>query len=232
MKIIIMFFFINTSFAAEKVKLQTKVSKETQENSLSSFTPLDNSFRFKIDPKELKDIKEADIQNIINEIDNIKSTIFDYKSKIVEAKRSLKGIIDIPLANLQINFVKDMSSRYKVVNISCVLDGKIVYSNYDLKNQEVSKVDLYNSMIAPGFHDLVVQVVYIGSAEGVFDYLNNYRVKIRARHSFNIEDGVSYILTSQGYEKGSIFTSFKDKPDIKFLSKIENYAIASKDGGK
>lgn len=228
----ILFFLFLTYFSAEKIQLQTKVSKETQENSLSSFTPLDNSFRFKINPKELKDIKEADIQSIINEIDGIKSQIFDYKSKIVESKRSLKGIIDIPLANLQINYDNDMSSRYKVVNISCLLDGKIIYSNYDLKNQEVTKVDLYNSMIAPGFHDVVVQVVYVGNADGVFDYLNNYRVKIRSRHSFNVDDGVSYVLTSQGYEKGSIFTSFKDKPDIKFISKIENYAIAPKDGGK
>lgn len=223
--LILFIFVLNLNFAKEKVKLKTKVTKETQQNKMSSFTPIDNSFRFKIDPKKVKSIKDSDINTIVNKINSIKSDVFDFKSRLVESKRGLKGVIDVPFANLQINFENDMSSTYRIINLSCLLDGKNIYSNYDIKEQDTKNLDIYNSMVAPGYHEVVIQVVYVGNAEGLFDYLNNYRVKVKSRHSFNVEDGVSYKLTSLGYEKGTIFTSFKDKPNIKFVSKIENHTV-------
>jgi hypothetical protein len=223
--ILILLNFFSLVYAQDKVKLESRVTKQTQESgSASSFTPLDNTFRFKIDPKEVKDLRDADINSLVNQINILKSTVFDYKSKIIEAKRGLRGVIEVPLANLQITFNNRMSNRYRMINISCLLDGKNVYSNYDLREQKIDKINLYNSMIAPGYHEVVIQVVYVGNADGVFDYLNNYRVKVKSRHSFSIEDGVSYILDADGFEKGTLFTSFKDKPDIRFISRVENYS--------
>jgi len=225
---ILLLSLLNFSYAQDKVKLESRVTRQTQDSGVSSFTPLDNTFRFKIDPNEVRDLRDADMNSLVNQINLIKSEVFDYKSKIIESKRGLRGIIEVPLANLQINFINDMSSRYRLINISCLLDGKNVYSNYDLKDLKIDKIDLYNSMIAPGYHEVVIQAVYVGSAEGVFDYLNNYRVKIKSRQSFSIEDGVSYILTAKGFERGTLFTSFKDKPDLKFISRVENYSAVQK----
>ncbi|MBN1115322.1 MAG: hypothetical protein JXA66_08280 [Oligoflexia bacterium] len=215
------------------VMLESSLDSEQGGGPASSgtFTPIDNSFRFKVDPREINKINTSDFKSIKEKINTIKDKVLDAKSRIMEVNTSSvkEKNVDVALSYLTIRHRDEMSSRFSLINLTYILDGEKIYSEYDLYKNKRDEFVIYDSMISPGHHEVIVQAIYTGNAEGVFDYLNDYRIKVRSRYSFVIKDGKKFALDCTGYETGKIFTSFRDRPALKFDTRDQNY-IASKTG--
>jgi len=208
-----------TLFAASFLLAQPV--KQAEGKAVKVYTPIDTSEKFKVDPKDISNIKSLDIKTLQEKIESIKSKVLDSKSKLIEVTKENMDKAE-PVSYLSVQHVNDMSTRFNIIRLMYVLDGKNVYSGYDLYKENKNTYPIYNSFIAPGHHEVVVEAVYAGNAEGLFDYLNDYRIRVQKRYAFVVPDGKKMVVSSTSYEKGRIFTPFKDRPDINFEQKVLN----------
>ncbi|MCX6113058.1 MAG: hypothetical protein NTY22_07250 [Proteobacteria bacterium] len=65
-------------------------------------------------------------------------------------------------------------------------------------------------------------MVCSGSEDSAFNYLKDYRIKVQNRYPFVIPNGKKMVIKGSSFESGTIFTSFKDRPSVKFDSSLEN----------
>ncbi len=209
--------------AAEEqpIQLETKLKSTSEEKTVQVYTPLEPSEKFKVDPKDVSNIKSMDIRALQEKIESIKSKVVDSKSKLIEVT---KDSIDKeePISYLSVQHVNDMSSRFNILRLTYMLDGKNVYSGYDLYKNDSRTYPIFNSFVAPGHHELVVEAVYAGNAEGLFDYLKDFRARVQRRYSFIVPNGKKTVVSGTSFEKGKIFTPFKDRPEINFEQKTLN----------
>ena len=210
-----------TEDAKQPVKIETKTKSISEEKNVQVYTPIDNSEKFKVDPKDISNIKNMDVKTLQEKIEAVRSKVLDSKSKLIEVTKD-KIDKEEPISYLSIKHVNDMSSRFNIIRLTYVLDGKNVYSGYDLYKTNKNDYMVYNSFISPGHHEVVVEAVYSGSAEGLFDYLRDYRIRVQRRYAFVIPDSKKMVLNGISYEKGRIFTPFKERPDIEFEQKVVN----------
>ena len=205
----------------QPVKIETKIKSGTEDQNIQVYTPADNADKFKVDPKEVSNIKNMDMKALQEKIESIKGKVLDSKSKLIEVTKD-KMDNQEPISYLSIQHKNDMSSRYNIIRLTYVLDGKSIYSGYDLYKNSGSTYSIFNSYIAPGHHEVVVEAVYSGSSEGLFDYLRDYRIRVQRRYPFVVPDGKKVVVNGSSYENGKIFTPFKDRPDISFEQKVIN----------
>jgi len=206
----------------QPVKIETRTkSSDLEEQNVQVYTPMDSSEKFKVDPKEVSNIKNMDIKALQEKIEAIKSKVLDSKSKLIEITKD-KIDRQEPISYLSIQHLNEMSSRFNIIRLTYVLDGKSVYSGYDLYKTNKNSYPILNSYVAPGHHEVVVEAVYSGSSEGLFDYLKDYRIRVQRRYAFVVPEGKKVIVSGSSYEKGRIFTPFKERPDISFEQKMFN----------
>ncbi|MFH1223078.1 MAG: hypothetical protein V1647_01890 [Pseudomonadota bacterium] len=227
--LLIMSLAAGTAYAQDKpadekkqpIPIETKIRSESVKKPVEVFTPVDNSSKFKIDPKELSVIKAMDARTLKEKIEFMKDRITDAKSKLIETTKD-KFSADTPLSYLSIKHKNDMGARYNLISLTYVLDGKKVFSDYDLYKSGRSEYSVYDAFITPGYHEVIVSAVYSGNGDGVFDYLSDYRVKTQKRHQFTVPDSRKFYLDVTGYKIGTIFTSFKNRPALAFDKRIED----------
>jgi len=205
----------------QPLKIETKIKSNAEEQNVQVYTPMDNSEKFKVDPKEVSSIKNMDIKALQEKIESIKSKVLDSKSKLIEVTKDQMDKEE-PISYLSIKHINDMSSRFNIIRLTYVLDGKSIYSGADLYKIHNSNYPIFNSYVAPGHHEVVVEAVYSGSSEGLFDYLKDYRVRVQRRYPFVVPEGKKVVVSGSSYEKGKLFTPFKDRPDISFEQKVIN----------
>ena len=205
----------------QPVQIETKLKSTSEEKTVQVYTPLETSDKFKVDPKEIGNIKSMDIKVLQEKIESIKSKVVDSKSKLIEVTKENIDKED-PISYLSIQHLNNMSSRFNILRLTYMLDGKNIYSGYDLYKNSSNTYPVFNSFVAPGHHEVVVEAVYAGNAEGLFDYLKDYRARVQRRYSFVVPNGRKTIVSGTSFEKGWIFTPFKDRPDIKFEQKTLN----------
>jgi hypothetical protein len=205
----------------QPVKIESKIKSTSEEKNVQVYTPIDSSEKFKIDPKEISNIKNMDLRALQEKIESIKSKVLDSKSKLIEVTKD-KVDKEEPVSYLSLQHVNDMGSRFSIIRLSYMLDGKNVYSGFDLYKNSKNTYPIYNSFVAPGHHEVVVEAVYSGNAEGLFDYLKDYRIRVQRRYGFVVPDGKKVVVSGTSYEKGKVFTPFKERPDINFEQKIIN----------
>lgn len=76
-------------------------------------------------------------------------------------------------------------------------------------------------------------MVYRGNGFGVFSYLKGYVYTLRSSHTFHAEEGKIVTVRTIAYEKGTITTDHRDRPDIRFetvLSEPARSGVGNKDG--
>ena len=71
----------------QPVKIETKMKSNLDEQNVQVYTPIDNSEKFKVDPKEVSNIKNMDINALQEKIESIKSKVLDSKSKLIEVTK-------------------------------------------------------------------------------------------------------------------------------------------------
>jgi len=203
------------------LKIDTKIKNESEQKKTTVFSVEDNATKFKVDPSEVNKIKSMDTQAVKEKIEMMRDKVLDSKSRLMEVSKQDLAT-DVPLSYISISHKNKMSSRFHIMSLKYTLDGKNIYSFYESGDHERKDYSVYSSFLAPGHHEVLVEAVVSGSASGVFEYLKDYKIKVQDRFAFVVPDKKKIMISGISYETGTIFTSFKDRPSIKFDSLIES----------
>jgi hypothetical protein len=153
-------------------------------------------------------------------IEDMKMRVLEKKTQSLVFKKLLKSeSFESNLPIVTINHSNEMSSRYVLSSMVYTLDNEQIfrYSSEDRKNKSGVEKDLkiFKGPLAPGNHDLSVEIVYRGNDAGVFSYINDYKISSQTKKTFKIDKGQNLDVQIVSYEKGWILTKFKDRPDLK-----------------
>lgn len=215
------YLLLNAQEDKKPIKIETKLKNESSQKAVDTFTPVDNSSKFKIDPKEISEINSMDTKALHEKIDSIRNKVFDAKSKLIETTKD-DVATGAPLAFLTIEHKNKMGSRFNILSLTYILDGKRIYSEYDLYRNKKDIYTVFNTFIAPGHHEIFVEMVCSGSEDSSFNYLKDYRIKVQSRFPFVMANDKKTIINAASFESGTIFTSFKDRPSVEFTTTTEN----------
>lgn len=201
-----------TSKATEKLKSETAQSNNDASDGSGSA-----AYRSKI----------LELQGRVN---NLKEKIFRTKTRLAILK---ENVLSKTIAGAEGRLVhqNDMGSSYVLEKIVYSLDGTPIFSRVDLDGglDDQAEIELFNGPLVPGSHTLSVMMVYRGNGFGVFSYLKGYVYTLRSSHSFHAEEGKRVNLKTIAYEKGSITTDHRDRPDIRFESVLSEPARSNAD---
>jgi hypothetical protein len=217
---------IFTIFAISSLCYGGEIKKNAPQEAAMAFIPVDNTERSKVSQKEINEVSAMDTKALQEKVDSIRNKVLDAKSRLIERNKE-EVVQRAPLSSLIIEHKDSMSSRFSILSLTYVLDGKKIYSEYDLYRDKKDVYPVFNSVIAPGHHEILVEMVCSGSEDSAFNYLKDYRIKTQNRYSFVMSDSGKTRIEGVSYESGTIFTSFKDRPAIGFESNSENKMIDS-----
>jgi hypothetical protein len=156
-------------------------------------------------------------------IKELKDKVLDRKLQLNLVRELIKREnLDTQYPVLSFHFNNKMSSRYLLVSLEYFVDESKVYSVYNdlnkLGNAEKvndKKIENYNLNLSPGKHSVRVVAVYNGNDTGVFSYLSDYKVRSEGSVEIEVKRGEDIKLDVVGFEKGGLFTDFKERPGIK-----------------
>lgn len=213
--------YAQSSNTDSPVKIDSKIKAVANDSEVQVYEPLPQSIP-NIGATQTLSLDKTDPKTLKNKIESIKTKVLDSKSKLIElSKEQLKGLDPISYISIQHN--NEMSSRFSIVRLTYILDGRKIYSANDLYKGKDNLITILNEFIAPGHHELIVELVCSGNPQGLFDYLKDYRVRVQRRYSFVVPNEKKVVVNSRSFEKGKIFTSFKDRPELDFSYKTLDY---------
>jgi hypothetical protein len=128
----------------------------------------------------------------------------------------------------------EMGSSFKLVRAVFALDGAPIFSRTDDSGElgEQEEIELFNGSIVPGEHTLSVNLEYRGHGYGIFSYLKGYRFKVRSSHTFTAAEGKLIQLRVVAYEKGGPTTPLEERPDVRYVERIEAVGAAASEEGE
>lgn len=170
--------------------------------------------------EEAKKAAQGDGDFISNEVDRLKEDVINRKTQMLLFKNLLKSEgAESTYPVVTVNYINEMSSRYRVDSVIVSVDNERVYSYHiedNLGKQGLgSENQVYKSPLVPGVHELSVEVIYKGSDSGIFSYINDYKISTVGKQTFDLKKGQSIKIDVVGFEKGWVLTDFKDRPDIR-----------------
>lgn len=123
----------------------------------------------------------------------------------------------------------EMGSSFKLVRAVFALDGAPILSRTDDDGDldDLEEIELFNGSIVPGEHTISVNLEYRGHGYGIFSYLKGYQFKVRSSHAFTAVEGKQLQLRVVAYEKGGPTTPLRDRPDVRYVERIDAMAEAA-----
>ncbi|MCG3173481.1 MAG: hypothetical protein GMKNLPBB_01678 [Myxococcota bacterium] len=126
----------------------------------------------------------------------------------------------IPDTGTRIKIIHDnqMGSGFLLRQVRYVVDGQVIYNRDGEKDASLRTSKLFDAgtfPVKPGNHKLTVNLVYSGSARGIFDYMEDFRYRANKSENFSIKEGETIEIRVTGLEEGGIFTKPEDKPAVR-----------------
>jgi hypothetical protein len=178
--------------------------------------------------KKLKK-QERKPQNYILQLRDIEQRINRLKESILRSKARLnllaEAILETPglvHSRAVIKHKNELGSAFRMIKAVYGLDGGPIFNRLDERGSlsKRKQIKLYDGLIVPGEHILSVKIELRGHGYGIFSYLKGYKFKVSSSHTFNAPEGKTITLTVVIYEKGSITTDLRERPAVRYISKI------------
>ncbi len=173
--------------------------------------------------KEASAIKPYKIRKSVikEQVDAMKTEVLSQKTQSVILKDLLKKEgLDGSKRPLIISFKNTLGSRYIVDSVTYKLNGEVIYQfiadeQSDVKPELRSPKNEIQTTVVPGPYSLEVLIVYRGNDTGVFSYLKDYRITRENRFKLDVKKVNETRVEVQTFESGSVFSDFKDRPQLK-----------------
>ena len=148
-------------------------------------------------------------------IDSLKDKIFKSKQRLAILQETVLGGT-VGGSTVTIIHKNDTGSLFRLVSAVYYLDDRPVFKKVDLpKELEEKEIQVYDSAVVPGPHRISVYYVFTGKGYGFFSYMKDYSVKIKADHSFTLEEGDIVEVEVAAVDKGSMY-NFDNRIGVSF----------------
>ncbi len=173
------------------------------------------------------------LREIAERIEQLKEQVSQTKYRLSLLKEAvLHGTI--AGCALQVELDHRMGSTFRLTSVRFALDGKPVFSRQDITSAKEARKrhwPIFSGPIPPGPHVLTVELRWRGYGHGVFKYLRGYRFRVLSSFSFQATEGTKTTIKVIAYEKGNrVTTPLKDRPAIKFKSRVQELEQTGKGG--
>ena len=171
------------------------------------------------------------LRDLEQRISELKEQIRKSHTRLALLSESVLGGVTAA-ARVEITFINEMSSAYKLKRIVALYDGSPLANKTDDKDgiSEQKEIRLYAELVQPGDHTLQVLLEYQGSGYGVFSYLKGYKFEVKSSRSFTALEGKTVSIKIIGFEQGGPTTPFEERPGIKYSEKITAGAVSGAAG--
>lgn len=174
-------------------------------------------------PPKTAAAKPLETTAIDDDVEGLKDEVTNGKMQMVILKELIKNEgIDGKKRKLLVTFANQMGARYAIDSLVYKVNGETVYS-YFLRDAQDLPLDQrkpkdFETKLVSGPHLFEVQIIYKGSDSGIFSYLRDYSVTKEAKMNVVIDSTDSTKIRVTAFEKGWIFTDFKERPQLKVES--------------
>ena len=155
------------------------------------------------------------LQELEDRVNELKEEIFRSKSRLFLLRQQILQD-NIGGSRAVITHNNLMSGTYRLVEVFYALDGNQIYVETADGGAIEDRIELYNSSILPGPHNISVQMVFEGNGYGIFSYMSGYRFTITSSHAFNADEGQTVMVDVVAYERGGINEPIEERPDIRY----------------
>ena len=171
---------------------------------------------------ESDDAFDARVQTLEGQVDDLKEKVLRTKARLLLLQETVLGGDLSGGAQAVILQDNEMGAAFQLESVAYALDGAPVFAKVDAKGDLAGSTELqiFSGRIVPGQHQLAVKLVYRGHGFGVFSYLEGYKFKLVSSYAFTVEPGKRTTLKVVGYDKGGITTALKDRPAIRYETKV------------
>lgn len=209
-----------TEHVEESVPEEEKDSSEKEKDSKNS----DENFE-KYDTDQNFNMK---LRNIEEKINSLKDRVFRAKQRLSVLKETvLTGAV--AGARAEIMQQNEIGGAFKLVSAIYYLDDTPVFKRINNPEAFADKdITIFDESVLPGPHHISVYLEYEGAGYGVFSYMEGYKFKIRAGHSFNIEEGKVVSLKVIPQDRG-VFYDVEERLNIEFDVTYSVYEKTSDD---
>lgn len=164
-------------------------------------------------------VSHGDQEYVNSEINRLKDAIINQKTQLKLFRQlMLNEGIQTAYPKISFNFKNKLSERYRVFSVSYFIDGVRSYSfindNITDPTKKSQLPDKFWRSLAPGRHSVKVSIGYMGNDTGIFSYLADYKVNMEAVKEFTFERGQNLHIDVIAYERGGIFTDFKERAQV------------------
>ncbi len=155
-----------------------------------------------------------------DEVNSLKDQVVNAKTQMIILKELVKKEgLDGKRRKIAVAFKNQLGARYAIDSLVYKIDGDIVYS-FLLKDLQDLPIEQrmpkdFETKLVTGPHLFEVQVTYKGNDTGIFSYLRDYSVTKEDSLNVTIDSSDSTKIDVTAYEKGWIFTDFKERPQLK-----------------
>ncbi len=173
------------------------------------------------------------LREIAERIEQLKEQVSQTKYRLSLLKEAvLHGTI--AGCALEVKLDHQMGSTFRLTSVRVALDGKPVFSRQDITSAKEARKrhwPIFSGPVPPGPHVLTVELRWRGYGHGVFNYLRGYRFRVLSSFSFQATEGTKTTIRVIAYEKGNrVTTPLKDRPAIKFKSRVQGLEQTGKGG--
>ena len=167
-----------------------------------------------------REVGRSESEVVTDDVDRLKDEVVNKKNQMLLFRQLLKTeAIESTFPRVFIDHVNEMGGRYKIYSLVYYIDKEKVFGYYLEENstnrQNFDKeTTIFKGPVAPGQHEINVEVIYQGNDTGIFNYINDYKIPVQAKKTFKVEKGQNIEIRVVAFEKGWALTDFKDRPDL------------------
>lgn len=129
-----------------------------------------------------------------------------------------EGIASLPSYRSYITaaFKDEMSDAFVLEEAMFSLDGVAVCGLKGTRLHEIRAMQAFEGAIAPGEHEIDVELVFRGNGSGIFSYLKGYRFRARSSRAIEAARGERIQVLIEAQERGGPTTPLEERPMIVF----------------
>ena len=157
-------------------------------------------------------------------INALRSRISGVEARVAGLKQTvLLGAVMATRA--QLFHRNEMSGSFRLDSAVYKLDGEVIFSRgEDDGLSDSDEILLFDGPLTAGAHAVDVEMVFSGSAVGVFTYLQGYKFKVRSRYQLDVVEGRNTVLKVVAFEAEDITVEARDRFKVRYDVEVNDDA--------
>ena len=165
--------------------------------------------------RELRTVEE-DVSSLKERVFRSKATLQLLKELVIDAAASGSRVV--------LWHINKLGGGYSMESVQYFLNGKNIFSKVDPGGalDDMREIKVHEQTVAPGTHNLQVNIVLRGKGYKIFSYLRTYQFKVQSSYTFRVEEGKISLIRVIADSRGGL-RNFVERPTIQYDERKETF---------